>query len=1101
MERTDAGVIDVLVPRLDTPVTDASVSSGRDRGDEQWEGVAVPSVAGVEPGTALAAAVAVVLHRYGNETASVVVVGGDDVRRVITAGGAFTTVDSLFHPAEPDSIREPMARVGLGPADAAEASFGFGLDENGGVSFVDPAGMLASDSVARLAGHLQRVLDAMADLGPDARATASIGHLPLLTDGEMAEIEGWNDTTADYPLHLCFADAFEAQVDATPEAVAMEDGQFTLTYAQVDEATNHLASSLVRAELSPDSVVGLVADRTVLAGCAIVAAFKAGVAYAPLDGNQPPARLASALTQAGPEILLVDKQFHDVVIEALTIADLDVAVRPLDDRILTATGGRRPIVTRQPADLAYILTTSGSTGVPKAAMVEQVGMMNHAYAMIDVLDLDSSTVMAQTAALSFDVSVWQIVTPLLVGGRVAFAPDEARLSPEPLFEWLHSSSITVLQIVPSLMATVLRVADDQRLGLPSSLQWVIPTGEALPPDVARRWLQRFPTPPLVNAYGPAECADDVTLHFLHDPPPAGLAAVPIGTALSNVTVDLVDANDQPVPVGVVGELTVGGIGVGRGYRNDPERTAEVFDDDPRRPGGRRYHTGDLGRRLPDGSIVFEGRRDFQVKLNGRRIELGEVEAAIIDRPRVDQALVVQDGTSLTAYVIGTDDGPDTFDRQALRSELAATLPRYLVPRAIVPLAQFPLNPNGKVDRKRLPEPGPADLPTGGTAGDDEAVSATEIHLARIWGSMLDADPGRGDDFFDLGGSSLDAAVMLWEIKQQLGVDLPLTTPIAAPTLAELARVIDERRGGGGPETGLVELKTSGDRIPLFLAPGEGGSALGFVHLSKLIGDDQPLFGLDLHRRREDPAVPQTLHSMSEQFIAEIKERYPEGPYILGGFCMGGDVALEMAKRMRAAGDDIPLVVMLQNPHPLYENDYPEGTSKAMRLRYKVVDRIRSEVRSAQRMLPEHRRAYLRRDLVNRIVGLITVPFERRIAKVYGVFGRQWMGSEAFHQNRWAAADANALVDYAPSPYDGDVMVIRASIQPKGVIEDPTMGWRHTVTGNLILAEAEGLHLRFLWPPSINSAAAQLRKTLDAVNQATPLTSGQPADNEGPGEPS
>ncbi len=444
-------------------------------------------------------------------------------------------------------------------------------------------------------------------------------------------------------------------------------------------------------------------------------------------------------------------------------------------------------------DAAYVIFTSGSTGTPKGAVVEQRGMLNHLHAKIADLDLTAGDTVAQTASQCFDISVWQFLAPLLVGGCVQVYRDEVAHDPPRLLAAIAQDRVTILETVPSLLRAMLETQPANSNGLPDlpALRWLIPTGEALTPELCRLWLQFYPTIPLMNAYGPTECSDDVTHHPIAAPPPAHAIRVPIGRPIANLRIHVLDARLEPAPIGVAGELYVGGAGVGRGYLNDAGRTAESFVPDPfgDTPGGRMYRTGDLGRYLPDGTIEFLGRVDQQVKIRGFRIEAGEIEMVLRRHPGVTHALVLaREDTPgdprLVAYLVA-DPQPDTAE---LAGFLKQRLPAYMVPAAFVLLEALPLTPNGKVDRRALPAPaysraGRADVPR--TPRDE-----VERRLVAIWQRVLDVQPiGVDDDFFELGGHSILAVRLMAQIEQAFGRRLPLATLFERTTIEQLAQLL------------------------------------------------------------------------------------------------------------------------------------------------------------------------------------------------------------------------------------------------------------------------------------------------------------------------
>lgn len=436
-------------------------------------------------------------------------------------------------------------------------------------------------------------------------------------------------------------------------------------------------------------------------------------------------------------------------------------------------------------------------------MVEQRGMINHLYAKIKDLDLTAADTVAQTAPQSFDISVWQFLCPLVVGGRVHIFPDQVASDPVALLTATVTHKITVLEVVPSLLRMMIEELE-RGLDLASSqLRWMIPTGEALPPNLARQWLRRCPAIPLVNAYGPTECSDDVTHYIISEPPAADVVNMPIGRPIINTRMYILDEERQPVPIGVAGELYVGGIGVGRGYIYDDTRTAQAFVPDPfsANPQARLYKTGDKARYLPDGNIEYLGRLDYQVKIRGFRIELGEIEAVLEAHPAIRQAIVMDqpDPTGnrrLVAYVVPSDQSPTPHSpiadlQSSLRRHTAEKLPDYMVPGTFILLDTMPLTPNGKVDRKALPQPDFADI--GGTLPHVPPRTDTETALVTIWSEVLKVPPDRigiHHDFFTLGGHSLLATQAASRIRHAFQVELPLQTYFSEPTIAALAEHIE-----------------------------------------------------------------------------------------------------------------------------------------------------------------------------------------------------------------------------------------------------------------------------------------------------------------------
>ena len=433
----------------------------------------------------------------------------------------------------------------------------------------------------------------------------------------------------------------------------------------------------------------------------MLAVFKAGGAYLPLDPLHPPRRLGQVLSGSGCELVLAATEFVETVTRVFDDGHFgQTASRPpvatLGD-LLAREHGRENLPARnQPGNLAYVIYTSGSTGMPKGAMLEQRGMCNHLWAKVESLQLTSADVVAQTATQCFDVSVWQMLNALLVGGHVYIADEELALDSLGQLEMIAEQGVTILEIVPSQLRVMVdgvrRMPPPQRPDL-SPLRWLIVNGEPLPPELCRQWFDLYPTTPLVNAYGPTECSDDVTQCAIESPPPPTLARMSIGSALSNMRMYVLDKNLSPVPVGVGGELYIGGVGVGRGYRADPKRTAQIFIPDffGNNPGARLYKTGDLVRYLPDGQLDFLQRVDYQVKVRGFRIELGEVEAALCEHPTVCESVcVVREEAGGVKRLVAYVAGASVAGAGELAEHVRGRLPGYMVPQAFVTLKALPL---------------------------------------------------------------------------------------------------------------------------------------------------------------------------------------------------------------------------------------------------------------------------------------------------------------------------------------------------------------------------------------------------------------------------
>ena len=620
--------------------------------------------------------------------------------------------------------------------------------------------------------------------------------LPLLSAQERHHmLYAWNQTQTDVDLSRCFHQQFEEQAHKTPNAIAVQFGDEALTYAELNARADVMAHNLAACGVgsaSDETIVALVASRNIEFLTTLLAIFKAGGTYLPIDPKLPPKRIAQVLAQSSAPLILTTSTFLALVQEAVVGLAHAPVVKLVESLAAALTPNPSPAGEggRSSDTLAYVIFTSGSTGVPKGAMVEHRGLMNQLHSKIVELKMTAADAVAQTATQSFVISVWQFLAPLLNGGRVQIIPDDMLLSPAGFLDEVARRNISILEIVPSQLQLLV---EEIRQGhaVPACLRWVMPTGEALPPALARAWLQVCPQVPLVNAYGSSECSDDVAYSFVTQAPAANTLAMPIGKPILNMQMYVLDSQRQPVPVGVLGELYVSGPGVGRGYFGDAVLTAEKFlTPDLFGQPNRLYKTGDKARYLPDGNIEYLGRLDFQVKVRGFRIELGEIEATLDKHPAVARCVVVaredaRGAQQLAAYVVlhpGSAIKPNE-----LRTHVGKHLPDYMVPAACTILSEMPLNNSGKIDRKALPAP----VFDAITEDDVAPGTPTENVLAQIWRETLNVQRiSTSTSFFDMGGHSLLATQVVSRIRQRLNVEIPLRELFERPTIAALAQFID-----------------------------------------------------------------------------------------------------------------------------------------------------------------------------------------------------------------------------------------------------------------------------------------------------------------------
>ncbi len=583
---------------------------------------------------------------------------------------------------------------------------------------------------------------------------------------------GCDLSTVDAPSATAseLAAALESQLQANPLREAARCSGVSLTYGELAQQSAHLAAHLLALGSERGAFVGILMERGIAMLVALVACVRSGRVFIPLDLAWPASRLQETLGDAGIALAITDAAGALALAGTACRAVIWDAAAASAAPAESAPGSEptsEPSVPLTASDLAYAIYTSGSTGKPKAALIQHDGMWNHLQAKIEDLALRETDVVAQTAPHCFDIAVWQFFAPLLIGGQVEIVPTATVRSPRQLLAALDSGGVTVFQVVPSLLRELLEeLTSDATVQLPARLRWLIATGEALPPDLCRSWLTRYPEIPLMNAYGPTECSDDVTHHVVREVPAAHVTSIPIGKAIRNLRAHVLDAARCPVPQGEKGELWIEGVSVGRGYLNRPELTAQsfVWVQLPDAPAPRRmYRTGDVVREREDGVLEFFGRADHQVKVRGHRIELGEIEAVLAQHEGIRQAVVLaetdaQGATLLVAYFcspLGAEGAPLAAPSAAeLRAFLGERLPPYMVPHHLVPLPTIPLTANGKVDRRACQQlAGP--LARTVQAAPQPTSDERPLQLARIFAEVLGlANVGLDDNFFELGGDSI-----------------------------------------------------------------------------------------------------------------------------------------------------------------------------------------------------------------------------------------------------------------------------------------------------------------------------------------------------------
>jgi amino acid adenylation domain-containing protein len=766
-----------------------------------------------------------------------------------------------------------------------------------------------AEYATRLGGYYAQALRA---LGAD-RSARHQGHA-LLSAAELRhQLHGLAGRRGALP-DRSFAELFAERVAARPDAVAVQHQDRTWTYDDVHRRAQRIASSLRARGLASEDVVAVATERSVDWIAVIVGVLMAGGAYLPIDPGVPADRTAKVLRRSGCRFVLSQPGVAGQVASALDESRWPDAKPPREWSLDTALaeGDERPAgVTARADQLAYIYFTSGSTGEPKGAMCEHGGMLNHLYAKIEDFGIGDGDVVVQNAPQSFDISLWQVLVPLLAGGRILLVDRTAILDPARFVAEIVAGGATVLQVVPSYLEVLLTYLDAEPRGL-GRLRRVSVTGEAITKELVERWFARYDIP-LVNAYGATEASDDTTHAVLRGVPAEDL--VPLGKPIRNVRVYVLDEHLSMVPLGAPGEIAFSGVCVGRGYVNDEQQSRLAFVADPYEPGQRLYRTGDFGRWLPSGELEFLGRRDEQVKIRGFRIEISEIEDRLTRMPGVrTAAVVVEDVPDRGKNLVGFYCAEAAVSAAALRDFAAAALPGYMVPTYLHRLPQLPLTANGKVDKGAL-------AALAGTLGHGGASHAaprtpTERRVAAAWAEVLGVPLeriGRADHFFDRGGSSLSAVRLIVKLDRAVS----LADLAGSPVLSDLAAVIDGQLAHSNDSLHLLSAPAAAPAGAVVCFPYAGGNAVNFQPLARaLAGTGVAVYGIelpghDLHRQR---STLRGVEEVAASVVVGIGRRV-EAPVVLLGYGEGAAPALATARLLAGRGADLRGVVVAAQPLP------------------------------------------------------------------------------------------------------------------------------------------------------------------------------------------
>lgn len=952
--------------------------------------------------------------------------------------------------------------IHAGPRIYFQYDLGFNLVDEGDHLLVEcdyNRNMFDAESIQRWVGHFQTLLESIVE-NPDA----PVGKLPLLTSAERQQmLVDWNKTEMPLPANPSVIGLWNASWKTNGSRVAVEFENQRYTYAELEARSNQIAHHLLARGVGSKTSVAVYLERSLDMVAGALGVLKSGASYVPIDPELPLARIQHMLEDSGASAILTQGALEPRLMAAKKPATSLIDIG--SQAILSAS--KEAVPHEPPAeDLAYSIYTSGSTGIPKAVEITHRSFANFLLAMQQRPGLTSGDVVLGLTTLSFDIAGLELFLTLITGAKLVVVSRATSQDPHLLSSLISNAGVTFAQATPTTWRMLL---DANWPGSPQLK--VLCGGEAMPPDLADSLSRRCGS--VWNVYGPTEITVWATAHQVSREHPLS-----IGTPIGNTQVYIVDAQQQPVPIGVAGELWIGGAGVARGYRNRIELTAEKFVANPFSASrdARVYRTGDLCRFLPSGSIEYLGRIDSQVKLRGHRIELSEIETALLSSSLLKEATVALREDSpghqmLVAYAVAKTPCPESETgalTQQLKQHIGTTLPAYMIPSAFVLLPRLPLTANGKIDRRALPQPGNQ---TSSSSAEDYVAprTATEKQLAAIWAEILKLDRVsiRGN-FFDLGGQSLRAVALFARIQKDFGKKLPLATLFKSPTVEQLARVLSgeaEDKVEAGWSC-LVPIQPRGNKRPLFLVHGAGGNVLLYQALARHLAPDYPLYGLQSQGLDAKTPPLDNLEAMAQLYLREIRTIQPKGPYLLGGYCMGGTIAYEIAQILLKSGESTELLAMLDT--------YNFGLALKASTTSQILQKVKFHVGNFVKLRPSEMVSYLREKVRVARDGELANLLGRKPAP--GSDPATGDGAQIREASVQSMNDA-ACDRYEPKPYPGKLTLFKPKVN-YDYYPDPKMGWGHLVSGGIETVELPVNPHAMLVEPYVQLLANELKKRID-----------------------
>jgi amino acid adenylation domain-containing protein len=964
----------------------------------------------------------------------------------------------------PPKRKSGASRLSCGRSDTSEFDLTMIAAETADglrITFEYNANLFEAATIRRMQKHFENLLQAaISDSDRD------VARMPLLGAAEFRQqLEEWNATAQEYSRDACVPDLLIPFVRQSPRRTAVICGSQQISYGKLNERANRLAHYLRKRGVQTGSRVGVFLRRSIDMIVALLGVWKAGGAYVPLDPAHPKKRIALLLEDSNTTILLTQRSISELL-------PVHAADRIYLDDDWTEIGGEPASELPRaalPDDLAHVVFTSGSTGRPKGVEATHRNLVNLLQSMQRQPGFSAADTFLALATISFDMAVPEIYLPLISGGKVVIASREEAVQVDKLKRLIDLSQPTVMQATPATWRMLIES------GWKGNRQLRAFCGaEALPGDLVSELLSRVGE--LWNLYGPTE----TTVWSSTFKVESGISGmVPIGRPIANAQFYILDRYQQPVPVGVIGELYIGGLGVARGYLNREELTASKFLPDPFRQPGRMYRTGDRARFLPDGNVQFLGRADDQVKLFGYRIELGEIESVLRQHPEVKNCVVVlreeAQGPRLVGYVVAT--APHGFKAAELVDHLKTILPNYMVP-SIVILESLPLTPTGKIDRRALPAPEPD---TFHSSERVEPRDDFEIVLIEIWKRLLGVRScSVTANFFELGGHSLLLVRLSAMIEKDFGQTVPLSFLFGSPTIEKIAAFL---RDNCADKSGFfLPFKETGSGPAFFCVHALVGDALQCRHLARFLDPAQRFYGIQIPPKLRTPEFVSSVEAIARRYVAEILAFEPVGPYVLGGWSAGVPIALEMAQQLREGGREVALLVSIDAAPANTGGGSPR---LSMSYYWKVMRNVPRWVADDLAFNFSWSRFFQR--VIHKCSGLIKgISVSKRsrdeIAR-YRAEAFVSAGDYSESANEFMKTLYLTLCRYVPKLYTGRTVLYVARAEPFLRVRELDLKWTKIAT-DLEIVQVNGTHITVLDESNVELLAQDLNARLKKCRQHT-----------------